>query len=312
MWMSKKKTVISRNFSLKERVELLINDDHEKPQKISVYIDNEEILQISNGNIPYLNWDQIEFLLVRFLFILQNSENKYVEMTMPHLVYSKRNLKILRNAFNKLVENLYYESVNDAFYWFGCQLSVYKENFNTIAEEYKERFPDSKKLDFVEFEIENYDETYYYSDVCDTYCVGFDEECFSDLRQAIRQSHDEIKDFLRSQKEELLFQKYNTIKNTHPEIFKNNGYLVFEQFIKYANKDAWLRECSFIYRIMHEMEEPPLIHSHIKPGMFKIWINETYLDEEPLTEIKTYDVAHSKEREMRYNLAKNILFQPKK
>lgn len=95
----------------------------------------------------------------------------------------------------------------------------------------------------------------------------------------------------------------------HP-IFKTPESLkLFSEFMEDGNKNKYLADCSFIYRMMHDREKPTLIHEHIKPGDFKTWLNETFPDNEPLTAgLKTWNNLGTDYREKRYNQLKTIVF----
>jgi len=87
----------------------------------------------------------------------------------------------------------------------------------------------------------------------------------------------------------------------HP-IFKTRESLkLFENFLAEKN-EHYHTDCSFIYRMMHDREKPPLIHEHIKPGMFRNWLNDTNPENEPLTEkLKTWDKMETNNREKTYS-----------
>lgn len=100
------------------------------------------------------------------------------------------------------------------------------------------------------------------------------------------------------------------LENPHPEIFKSlEAYHIFDEFLKDGNPENYLRDCSFIYRMMCEQEKPSLIHEHIKPGAFRVWINSnrTDVDGGINSQLKTFE--HSTDRENRYNRIKTNIFK---
>jgi hypothetical protein len=101
-------------------------------------------------------------------------------------------------------------------------------------------------------------------------------------------------------------------KNPYPEMFqKIESWELFKHYISEANQSEIIREAGFIYRMMREQEKPPLIHNHIKPGMFRNWFN-SHLEElnaEYLSETKTWDYCIANHREKRYNRLKNRFFK---
>jgi len=98
----------------------------------------------------------------------------------------------------------------------------------------------------------------------------------------------------------------------HHPIFKNRESLnLFFDFMAEGEIREYRAECSFIYRMMHEKERPGLIHDHVKPGMFRDWINDIENDfpgKYPITGgLKTWDSLGTNHREKRYSrLKKNI------
>ncbi len=97
----------------------------------------------------------------------------------------------------------------------------------------------------------------------------------------------------------------------HP-IFKNKESLnLFLGFM--AEGKEYLAECSFIYRMMHDRERPGLIFDHVKPGMFRDWINDIEKDfpgKYPLTGgLKTWESLGTNDREKRYNRLKKETVQ---
>ena len=122
-------------------------------------------------------------------------------------------------------------------------------------------------------------------------------------------------DFLECIDKYLLDWKLNKtqtriLENPYPEMFVDyKSYRLFNDYILKANKSKFLREASFIYRIMSEYEKPPLIHGHIKPGMFKDWFNEKYPELDYLSEVKTYSESSTTERKTRYKELKDSIFK---
>lgn len=122
-------------------------------------------------------------------------------------------------------------------------------------------------------------------------------------------------DFLECIDKYLLDWKLNNtqtriLKNPCPEMFVDcKSYHLFNDYILKANKSKFLREASFIYRIMSEYEKPSLIHAHIKPGMFKNWFNKKYPKLDYLSEVKTYSESSTTERKIRYKELKDIIFK---
>ena len=104
----------------------------------------------------------------------------------------------------------------------------------------------------------------------------------------------------------------NNDENPHPELFVSfKAWKVFETFVKESESSKFVREFSFIYRMMKEREEPSLIHSHVTPSMYKEWFNSNMKDFEPLTEIKTFNDSETKnnDRKKRYKKIRDIYFK---
>ncbi len=101
-----------------------------------------------------------------------------------------------------------------------------------------------------------------------------------------------------------------TDKNWHPEIFKKEDYFrIFINFIKESDDKKYIREYSFIYRVM-SFEQDGFIYDHIKPGNYKTWFENNFSDLESPTEIKTYDVCKTNERLNRYQRIKKDVLNP--
>jgi hypothetical protein len=124
------------------------------------------------------------------------------------------------------------------------------------------------------------------------------------LNYALKIITDKMDDFREASEPTELQQE----ENLHPEIFKGKGFLVFGEFIK--NSTSWQYDCSYAYRVMHD-HKPSLIHDHIKPGMFKTWVNENYPEKEMLEEIKTLNVVQIDNRDNTFNKAKKTFIKQK-
>lgn len=111
-------------------------------------------------------------------------------------------------------------------------------------------------------------------------------------------------------KEQL--NKSNDQTVLHPEIFKYNGFLIFDKFVK--DSKSWGYDCSYAYRMMHDDQDykKRLIHDHIKPGMFMKWVNENYADKDSLEEIKAMHVVKTNNREKIFKSAENNILKQKK
>jgi len=134
------------------------------------------------------------------------------------------------------------------------------------------------------------------------------------------------KDFLKTEKKyidkfeslQTVIQQKIEIRNQqepvpvnwqHP-IFKTpESWKLFKDFLAEKN-EHYHTDCSFIYRMMHDREKPPLIQEHIKPGIFRDWLNDTNPENEPLTEkLKTWDKMGTNNREKTYHRLKKEIFK---
>ncbi len=96
-------------------------------------------------------------------------------------------------------------------------------------------------------------------------------------------------------------------------IFKTPESLqLFEKFISGENED-YKSGCYFIYRMMHDRENPKLIHDSAGPSDFSKWHNETYIKEKEKEKEKELDynfrtwenIGKKKNREIRYKELKD-------
>lgn len=123
----------------------------------------------------------------------------------------------------------------------------------------------------------------------------------------VKQTLKELKILLQYADAEITAFKPQTIDNIealHLGIFNEIGFLIFDEFVKGGK--SWCYDCSYAYRRMREYDKPRLIHDHIKPGTFQIWVNDNYPDKEILTEIKTIGKVETPERKNRYDLVKRL------
>lgn len=100
-------------------------------------------------------------------------------------------------------------------------------------------------------------------------------------------------------------QTNHNLETFHPEIFKEKGFLIFDEFVKSGK--FWFSDCSYAYRRMREYDKPRLIHDHIKPGMFLAWVNENYPEKDDLLkEVKPISEVKTDARARRYDLVKRL------
>ena len=202
------------NLTLTERIRNFINDQPNYNGNILTdYVSLDEIINLTTKEYIDIQHEEVYVLMIGLLEIINCSQMERVELLMPQFVIPLNELSNYTEAYNLLTEHLYYCSVDDNYFWKGCQFSVYQETFNKRFEQYKELYPDANLLCFIEGEIITYKDESNYIDSngmgfieyepADLIAHGYIRNCYLELENALILSQDRKTEYLWRKKGEI-------------------------------------------------------------------------------------------------------------
>lgn len=70
-------------------------------------------------------------------------------------------IKEQSEVLEPLMTELYHSSGEDMLFWRFCPLNTYKHNYPNLLKEFNQKFPDTTEIDFIEYELNSFYESYY-------------------------------------------------------------------------------------------------------------------------------------------------------
>lgn len=130
---------------------LKFNENNTEPAKDTVSFLLAEDIALKIKSYQVLEKQSIDLKKTSFAYEGQKLLDAKKVLEKKRKVYVKAEKEI-----NSLINELYYSSAEDNFYWFDCPLQVYIENLETNFKKYKKEFLDDNIEDFLKEEVSKF------------------------------------------------------------------------------------------------------------------------------------------------------------